>query len=103
MDEVVKQGWLQKKGGGKRRANWTKRYFVLRGSKIDYYEDNKFLNLKGTIPIDGTLTTFNVVPFSEKKHAFVICLPSRDFVIQASSDVEMNRLVGLGWVGWEWR
>jgi hypothetical protein len=91
MDEGVKQGWLMKKGGGKRRANWKRRFFILRRNRIDYYEDNIRLNLKGTVPIDGHLATFNVVPFSEKKHAFVIALPNRDFIIQAASDAEMNR------------
>ena len=104
IDEPLKQGWLQKKGGGKRRANWNKRYFVLCGNRIDYYEDNRLEKLKGTIPIDGHLATFNVIPFSEKKIAFVICLPTRDFVIQAGSDVEMNRC-GWCWCWWPaaWR
>ena len=92
--EAVKQGWLNKKGGGKRRANWTRRFFVLHKDKLDYFTDDKLTCLKGSVPIDGTLLTFNVVPFSEKKCAFVMALPNRDFVMQAATDVEMNGYVG---------
>ena len=91
-NEVIQQGWLNKKGGGKRRANWNKRYFILSKTKLDYYTDDKLTTWKGMVPIDGLYSSFNVVPsVGDKKFTFVMSLPNRDFVMQASNDGEMKR------------
>jgi hypothetical protein len=37
---ISKQGWMNKKGGYKRR-NWTRRWFVLRGSSLTYYSKER--------------------------------------------------------------
>jgi hypothetical protein len=38
-DYVAKEGWMEKKGGSRR--NWSKRWFVLKGSFLYYYESDK--------------------------------------------------------------
>lgn len=52
--DSVKCGWLYKKGGGMStlsRRNWKMRWFVLRDSKLTYYENDSEEKLKGTIDI----------------------------------------------------
>ncbi|XP_051871794.1 unconventional myosin-X [Pristis pectinata] len=52
--EALKQGWLQKKGGGTStlsRRNWKRRWFVLRESKLMYFENDSEEKQKGTIDI----------------------------------------------------
>ena len=55
---IKRSGWLQKKGGQSRR-NWKRRYFVLRGNKLQYFKkkvDPDAMVLpkpKGAIPIFG--------------------------------------------------
>mmetsp|Transcript_30305 Transcript_30305/g.84695 ORF Transcript_30305/g.84695 Transcript_30305/m.84695 type:complete len:88 (-) Transcript_30305:12-275(-) len=78
---ILKEGYLHKKGGGKRRSNWTKRWFVLYPNHIDYFDDRSKKILKGSIPVDGSIHSFNVRPFSSKSHAFAVILPQREFVI----------------------
>lgn len=53
-DVINTSGWLLKKGGiGHKHQNWKKRWFVLRGNVIFYYEEKKenLKNLKGFIEI----------------------------------------------------
>uniref|UniRef100_A0A8B9MEP8 PH domain-containing protein n=1 Tax=Accipiter nisus TaxID=211598 RepID=A0A8B9MEP8_9AVES len=41
--DALKQGWLHKKGGGSStlsRRNWKKRWFVLRQSRLMYFEND---------------------------------------------------------------
>lgn len=52
--DSVKCGWLYKKGGGMStlsRRNWKMRWFVLRDSKLMYYENDSEEKLKGTIDV----------------------------------------------------
>tara|TARA_R110002050_G_scaffold119801_5_gene237664 strand:+ start:753 stop:1031 length:279 start_codon:yes stop_codon:yes gene_type:complete len=92
MDVVLKEGWLHKKGGGNKRSNWTKRWFVLYNDRVEYYaEKGKKPPPKGTIPIDGNILSFNVRPYSGKAHSFEIILPERTYTIQSGSDLEMHR------------
>jgi hypothetical protein len=72
-----KEGWLWKKGGGKRRSNWKKRWFVLRGPFLMYYsvagtkdapppESKK----KGTIAMLSAIIVPN--PHRSRKHCIKI-------------------------------
>lgn len=50
--EALKQGWLLKKGGGLStlsRRNWKRRWFVLRQSKLIYYENDAEERMKGML------------------------------------------------------
>ncbi|XP_069765375.1 unconventional myosin-X [Narcine bancroftii] len=52
--EALKQGWLQKKGGGTStlsRRNWKRRWFVLKENKLTYFENDSEEKQKGTIDI----------------------------------------------------
>jgi Ran GTPase-activating protein (RanGAP) involved in mRNA processing and transport len=52
-NKLWKEGWLIKEG--QKVKNWRKRYFVLRGSKLYYFKNDKKLesDLKGTFDIYG--------------------------------------------------
>ncbi|XP_071955935.1 unconventional myosin-X-like isoform X3 [Antedon mediterranea] len=56
--EALKSGWLMKKGGGTStlsRRNWRKRFFVLKGIELAYYEsDSDGAPCKGIINIKQT-------------------------------------------------
>lgn len=52
--DSLKSGWLYKKGGGMStlsRRNWKMRWFVLRESKLTYFENDSEEKLKGTIDV----------------------------------------------------
>lgn len=54
--DSLKSGWLYKKGGGMStlsRRNWKMRWFILRGTKLMYFENDSEEKLKGTIDISG--------------------------------------------------
>ena len=93
--KVMMEGWLNKKGGGTGilgsgiggRSNWNKRWFVLNGPHLDYYEsfdpkanDGHGLpkNKKGTVAIhNAKITTFPHKGDSKQKHTFVLEHPAR--------------------------
>ena len=87
-DEVSirKAGWVMKKGGGKRRSNWTKRYLILRLSRAAYYtkdvESDK--SLKGTIDISAH-TSVRLNDLRMDGRGFQIVTPDRTYFINASS------------------
>ena len=97
---VRKAGWVQKKGGGHRRANWTKRYLILRLSRAAYYtkdvESDK--NLKGTIDISAE-TSVRLSDHRVDGRGFQIITPQRTFFITASSksdcDSWINSFAGV--------
>ncbi|MDP2439074.1 MAG: hypothetical protein Q8P67_25285, partial [archaeon] len=90
---VRKQGMLQKQGGGKRRANWKKRWFVLQLGKLTYYADESKKTVKGTIDIVYDPT--NRVAISDhKEHCFFITRDNaRTFFITASDDGQRNEWI----------
>ena len=91
-----KSGYLWKKAGGKagsspRRSNWNRRWFVLQGSKLEYYEDQASeSNL--TPSWEGDLSHANVDPethtlecnvaFDEKSRRYVLSVRFEDRVLR---------------------
>ena len=51
LAQTIKAGYLQKKGGGKRRANWKRRWFVLERHKLAYYVAPDRRILKGSLQL----------------------------------------------------
>lgn len=95
-DEVTvrKAGWVQKKGGGKRRANWTKRHLVLRLSRAAYYvkEGETDKHLKGTIDISSQ-TSCRLSDHRMDGRGFQITTASRTYFITAASKGECDAWV----------
>ena len=42
------EGYLEKQRVDKKKSKWTKRWFVLRGNQLSYYETNKSKQAKAT-------------------------------------------------------
>ena len=86
---IRKEGWLHKRGEG--RKNWTKRWFKLTGSSLNYAE-KKNKPLKGSIPL-GSVT--DVVICSDgnvtkkKSNVFEVITAGRTYYIQAGSVEDM--------------
>uniref|UniRef100_A0A3B4GFG2 Unconventional myosin-X-like n=1 Tax=Pundamilia nyererei TaxID=303518 RepID=A0A3B4GFG2_9CICH len=80
--ESLKSGWLYKKGGGLStlsRRNWKMRWFVLRDSKLMYYDNDSEEKLKGTIDIRA------IVDNHEKENALNIVTDERTYQVFAES------------------
>lgn len=84
---VRHEGWLEKKGGGKTRANWTKRWFVCKLNGITYYTDQKKTTAKGFIPLDDTST---ISISAAKVFAMSVSVPGRIYLLDAHSEPERN-------------
>ncbi|XP_047669302.1 unconventional myosin-X [Tachysurus fulvidraco] len=83
--ESLKSGWLYKKGGGLStlsRRNWKMRWFVLRDSKLMYFENDSEEKLKGTIDIR---TAKEIVDNHEKENALNIVTDERTYQVFAES------------------
>uniref|UniRef100_A0A8D3AG11 Unconventional myosin-X-like n=1 Tax=Scophthalmus maximus TaxID=52904 RepID=A0A8D3AG11_SCOMX len=83
--DSLKSGWLYKKGGGMStlsRRNWKMRWFVLRESKLTYFENDSEEKLKGTIDIR---TAKDIVDNHEKENALNIVTEERTYHIYAES------------------
>jgi len=56
LERITKTGWLtkdRKKGDDdKRKSKWERRWFVLRSTRANYYEDAECKKPKGEIPLD---------------------------------------------------
>jgi hypothetical protein len=92
-DAVQLSGWLHKKG--KTRTNWTKRWFVLSGSTLRYYQDSSMSKEKGTI----NLTSRKVQKAQEKQSKYPFAFEiteladgssDRTYIVYAKSEGEMN-------------
>ncbi|XP_061925993.1 unconventional myosin-X isoform X1 [Entelurus aequoreus] len=83
--DSLKSGWLYKKGGGMStlsRRNWKMRWFVLRESKLMYFDNDSEEKLKGTIDI---CTAKEIVDNHEKENALNIVTEERTYHIYAES------------------
>jgi len=81
---IVKEGWLEKKGVI--RHNWTKRWMVMQGNQIKYFQkENDAKGPRGSI----SLVNADLYPHVQKKKVdlptyFNIRVNDRDFLIRAS-------------------
>lgn len=91
------EGYLSKKGRGDGnfgRRTWKKRWFVLEGQQLTYFEELDMesgfpVNEKGVINVVGC--TCAAFPHHEKKYTFVIKSRSEsDLILQAPDTKMMN-------------
>ncbi|TNN84477.1 Unconventional myosin-X [Liparis tanakae] len=85
LHDSLKSGWLYKKGGGMStlsRRNWKMRWFVLRESKLMYFESDSEEKLKGTIDIRAAK---EIVDNHEKENALNVVTEERTYHIYAES------------------
>jgi hypothetical protein len=91
-DLVVKQAWLDKKGGGM-LSQWNKRYFVLTLDQFVYYRSRSMMDRKHR---SVTITLFSdsvVEPSEAKKYCFSVRpypQHGREWVLCADSSTERD-------------
>ena len=75
LQPVTKSGYLMKKGGGKRRRNWTKRWFsITAGSEyLVYYKKEDMVEEKGQVLLYGMVAK----PYNHPKRKFAFLLSER--------------------------
>jgi len=89
------EGYLFKKGRGESkigRHNWKKRWFVLDGAFLSYYDDidlktNKPFNRKGVVPVLGCEA--KIFPHHDKKFTFHLTHPTRSALYLHATDPKM--------------
>eukprot|EP01088_Endostelium_zonatum_P020895 TRINITY_DN7922_c0_g1_i1.p1 TRINITY_DN7922_c0_g1~~TRINITY_DN7922_c0_g1_i1.p1 ORF type:complete len:104 (-),score=23.18 TRINITY_DN7922_c0_g1_i1:86-397(-) len=93
--QVVKQGWLLKKGG--RRKNWKKRFFVLLDSpkELRYYESDSASKAKGILNLNEITAIKNSTDPRAPNFSFDITTPKRVFVFSAASQEELEEWMNL--------
>ena len=93
------EGYLSKKGRGESnsifsRSNWKKRWFILDGGYLTYYENfdktkNEAVNKKGTVPVIGCQLVR--VGHSDREFVFAIKHATRKIVnLCAENEQTMN-------------
>lgn len=87
MSQTLKEGWLSKKG--KVVKNWKKRWFVLDGNALSYYEKPGKKHL-GTIDLSKA-TSVDVNNDLKNKNSFKIVLPNvRTYIIVAENEKDCS-------------
>jgi len=83
----MKAGYLRKKGA--KRRNWTRRWFVLRGSVLSYYKAETSEQPKGTIKLEMAV----VATSQRKPFCFFVRTPQRILMMWPESRDERD-----GWI-----
>lgn len=101
--EVVYEGWLVKSPPERRirRAKWRRRWFVLRPSGqvpqqyvLEYYTDQSYRKLKGTIDLDQCdQVDAELEVVTKSKYMFDIKTSKRTYYLVADSEAVMNKWV----------
>ncbi|XP_037506545.2 GRB2-associated-binding protein 1 [Rhipicephalus sanguineus] len=101
--EVVYEGWLVKSPPERRirRAKWRRRWFVLRPSGqvpqqyvLEYYTDQTYRKLKGTIDLDQCdQVDAELEVVTKSKFMFDIKTSKRTYYLVADSEAIMNKWV----------
>lgn len=101
--EVVYEGWLVKSPPEKRirRAKWRRRWFVLRPSGqvpqqyvLEYYTDQTYRKLKGTIDLDQCdQVDAGLEVDTKSKFMFDVKTSKRTYYLVADSEAIMNKWV----------
>ncbi|KAL1427661.1 hypothetical protein MTO96_017350 [Rhipicephalus appendiculatus] len=101
--EVVYEGWLVKSPPERRirRAKWRRRWFVLRPSGqvpqqyvLEYYTDQTYRKLKGTIDLDQCdQVDAELEVVTKSKFMFDIKTSKRTYYLVADSEAVMNKWV----------
>jgi len=84
LKDIVKQGFLQKKGANRR--NWTSRWFVLKNKYLFYFKNQKDQTPKGMIALVGV----KVAPSDRKPYCFAISSANREYLICGKNQTEVD-------------
>ena len=90
------EGYLFKKGSGDSflgRHNWKKRWFVLEGDNLTYYEEfdltkDEAVVMKGSTPVTGSKV--ELIHHREKQFCFSLKHDSRTLIMHAENEKELN-------------
>ncbi|KAJ3222476.1 hypothetical protein HK099_002282 [Clydaea vesicula] len=82
-EKNLKSGYLKKKGNS--RKSWKKRWFVLRPTKLCYYNDEKEYELLTIINLNEIHTIAMVNYNSHREFVFALVSPNRTFYMQAET------------------
>ncbi|XP_069476602.1 unconventional myosin-X [Ambystoma mexicanum] len=89
--EALKQGWLQKKGGGSStlsRRNWKKRWFVLRQSQLMYFDSDGEEKQKGCIEVRAAK---EIVDNTGRENGIDIVMDDRTYHLIAESPEDASQ------------
>eukprot|EP01137_Pigoraptor_chileana_P034707 Opistho-2@27664 len=89
--DVIRQGFLTKQGG--KQKTWKRRFFVLRGSDLQYFKNDKEKEAIGTIDLTKCSGISKIAAKGAKPNSFAIATPTRTYIIAAASSDEMEEWV----------
>lgn len=89
MDFCCKEGFLQKAGKRSFQA-WRKRWFVLNGDSLKYYNPASEYNETNLLGVLQMVEVQSIVPSKNQKHGFDIITRSRTYSVSAKSDLERD-------------
>ncbi|KAH8148352.1 uncharacterized protein LAJ45_07453 [Morchella importuna] len=90
MDKVIKSGWLMKRN--RKTKNWKRRWFVLRGDRLQSYKDQKEYKIHRQVYLNE-LTAVAVLKDAKKPNVFGLFSPSRNYHFQGESLKDTNEWV----------
>ncbi|TIA87073.1 hypothetical protein E3P99_03408 [Wallemia hederae] len=88
-DNVLRNGYLDKKGGGHRKR-WKKRWFVLRPTKLAIYKSDKEYRLLRLIDVNVIHTCVQVDVGKKHQNVFGLVTPDRIFYLKCHSHLDME-------------
>jgi len=85
----TKTGWLKKQGGSWK--SWKKRYFVIEGTKLKYYKNEKDTVPKGVVNLElSSNIKATQIPKFKNKPAFQIQTPSRIYFCVSETTIQRD-------------
>eukprot|EP01102_Stenamoeba_stenopodia_P004255 TRINITY_DN14585_c0_g1_i1.p1 TRINITY_DN14585_c0_g1~~TRINITY_DN14585_c0_g1_i1.p1 ORF type:complete len:566 (-),score=140.83 TRINITY_DN14585_c0_g1_i1:181-1878(-) len=90
-ENVQKEGYLTKKGGGQKRSNWTKRWFIITRVSLLYYKSQRDVKPKGGIVLADIQ---EVTPNEDQPiYGFNVVTPERVYRMCAKTDQERSEWI----------
>jgi len=87
-NQVDREGYLMKKGEGQK--SYTKRWFILKGNLLFYFEKKSDREPIGVIILEGS--TIELAESEMEEHfCFKILFPSRSYILSAESHEVMEQ------------
>ena len=86
---ITKSGWLKKQGGSWK--SWKKRFFVIDGTKLKYFKNEKDSNPKGVVNLElsSNIKATQVAKYKNKP-AFQIQTPSRTYYCVSETSIQRD-------------
>ncbi|KAF8450038.1 hypothetical protein BDZ91DRAFT_94200 [Kalaharituber pfeilii] len=92
QDIIIKSGWLHKRTS--KTKNWKKRWFVLRGDRLQCYKDNKEYKVHRQILL-SELTACAMLKHTKRENVFGLFSPSKNYHLQGESLQDAQEWVEL--------